>query len=61
MTINEKIEKLQGEMAWFDSEEFALDKASDKYKELTKLASEIEKDLDDLKNEINVIAEDFSK
>ncbi len=61
MTINEKIEKLQNGMTWFDSEEFALDKASAKYKELAKLAGEIENDLNELKNEINVIAEDFSK
>ncbi len=60
-TINEKIQDLQGGMAWFDSEDFALEKAGEKYKELTALAKDIEKDLNELKNEINVIAEDFSK
>ncbi len=60
-TINEKIQELQTGMAWFDSEDFALEKASDKYKELSKLAKEIESDLNELKNEITVIAEDFSK
>ena len=60
-TINEKIERLQAGMAWFDSEEFLLEEASVKYMDLAKLAGEIETDLNELKNEINVIAEDFSK
>ena len=60
-TINEKIEKLQNGMAWLDSEDFKLEEASAKYKDLAKLATEIESDLNELKNEINVIAEDFSK
>lgn len=60
-TINEKIERLQAGMAWFDSEEFSLEEASVRYMDLAKLAGEIETDLNELKNEINVIAEDFSK
>ena len=46
---------------WFYSDDFKLEEASEKYKDLTKLAKEIEKDLEEMKNEINVIAEDFSK
>ena len=38
-----------------------LEEASEKYKELTALAKEIEKDLAEMKNEIKVIEEDFSK
>ena len=37
------------------------EKASDRYKELSVLAKEIQKDLNELKNEIKVIEEDFSK
>lgn len=39
-TINEKIEKLQNGMAWFDSEDFKLEEASAKYKDLAKLATD---------------------
>ncbi len=59
--ISEKIEKLKGGVDWFYSDDFRLDEASAKYKELTSLAKEIEGDLKELKNEIKVIEEDFSK
>lgn len=61
MTLNQKIEKLDAEVEWFYSDEFKLEEAVDKYKQATKLAKEIEKDLNDLKNEIEVLSEDFSK
>lgn len=59
--ISERIEKLKTGVDWFYSDDFKLDEASVKYKDLTLLAKEIEKDLQELKNEINVIEEDFSK
>ena len=59
--IGEKLEKLKTGVDWFYSDDFALDTASEKYRELTNLAKEIEADLNDLKNEIKVIEEDFSK
>jgi len=59
--INTKINDLKAGVDWFYSEDFELDKASAKYKDLTTLAKEIEKDLAELKNEIKVIDEDFSK
>ncbi len=59
--ISEKIEELKSGVDWFYSDDFELDKASSKYKELTVLAKDIEKDLAELKNEIKVIDEDFSK
>lgn len=61
MNLNQKIEKLDTEVEWFYSDEFKLDEAVDKYKAATKLAKEIEKDLNELKNEIEVLSEDFSK
>lgn len=61
LSLNQKIEKLDSEVEWFYSDGFKLDEAVDKYKEAVKLAEEIEKDLHDLKNEIEVLAEDFSK
>lgn len=59
--INEKIEELNERVEWFYGDEFKLEEASEKYKEATKLAKEIEEDLVNLKNEIKIIEEDFSK
>jgi exonuclease VII small subunit len=59
--INAKIDELKAGVDWFYSDDFELDQASAKYKELTTLAKDIEKDLAELKNEIKVIDEDFSK
>ena len=59
--VSEKISELKTGVDWFYSDDFKREEASEKYKDLTKLAKEIEKDLEEMKNEINVIAEDFSK
>ena len=61
MSLNQKIEKLDNEVEWFYSDEFKLEEATEKYKQAVKLAKEIEKDLNELKNEIEVLSEDFSK
>jgi uncharacterized protein YfcZ (UPF0381/DUF406 family) len=59
--ISEKIDDLKAGVEWFYSDDFKLEAASEKYKAMTELAKEIEKDLAELKNEIKVIEEDFSK
>lgn len=59
--ISEKIDDLKSGVEWFYSDDFKLEDASEKYKSMTELAKEIEKDLAELKNEIKVIEEDFSK
>ncbi|MBR2641032.1 exodeoxyribonuclease VII small subunit [Candidatus Saccharibacteria bacterium] len=61
LTLNQKIEKLDEKVEWFYSDSFKLDEATNKYKEAIGLAKEIEKDLNSLKNEIEVLTEDFSK
>ena len=61
MSLNQKIESLDKKAEWFYSDEFNLEEAVSNYKEAIKLAKEIEKDLDGLKNEIEVLVEDFSK
>jgi exonuclease VII small subunit len=60
-TLNQKIDDLNGQIEWFYSDDFKLEDASGKYKEVVGLAKEIDKDLDELKNEIEVLSEDFSK
>ena len=61
LSLNQKIEKLDAQVEWFYSDEFKLEEATSKYKEAVALAKEIEEDLKKLKNEIEVLAEDFSK
>ena len=60
-TIDQKIEQLNQEIDWFYGDEFSLDHATEKYKSSIKLAEEIKKDLNSLKNEVAVLSEDFSK
>ena len=61
LDLNQKLKELDSKVEWFYSDEFKLEEAMDKYKEASKLAKEIEKDLNSLKNEIEVLSEDFSK
>ncbi|MBR0480030.1 exodeoxyribonuclease VII small subunit [Candidatus Saccharibacteria bacterium] len=61
LSLNDKIKKLDEAVEWFYSEDFKLEEATGKYKAAIKLAKEVEKDLGGLKNEIEVLAEDFSK
>lgn len=59
-TINQKIAKLDKDVEWFYGEDFSLDEAAIKFKKSIELVKEIETDLENLKNEITVLAEDFS-
>ena len=61
MSINDKITKLNTTTQWFYSDDFNLDEAEAKYKDAVNLAKEIEKDLDELKNRIEIINKDFTK
>ena len=60
-TLNQKIEELEKSTDWFYSDEFNLDDAVKKYKSAIELAKELEEDLNNLKNEIEALSEDFSK
>ena len=60
-TISQKIEELDKSTEWFYSDDFNLDEAVEKYKEAIEVAKELQKDLDDLQNEIEILTEDFSK
>ena len=61
LSLNQKIEELDKRVEWFYSDDFRLEQATDKYQDAVKLAKEVEKDLSELKNEIEVLSEDFSK
>ena len=60
-TLNQKIEELEKSTDWFYSDEFNLDEAVQKYKSAIKLAKNLQKDLDTLQNEIEILSEDFTK
>lgn len=58
-SIQEKISELSALVAWFDSDEFTLETAIDKFKEAETLAETIEKDLSALKNDITIVKQKF--
>lgn len=58
-TVQEKISELNKMVEWFDSENFVLEEALEKYQLAEKLAKEIEQDLLTLKNEISIVKQKF--
>jgi exodeoxyribonuclease VII small subunit len=61
MSVAEKMAKLSELVAWFDSDDFELEQALDKFSEAEKLAAEIEHDLLALKNNIEVVKTKFAE
>ena len=55
-----KIVQLHQNLEWFYGDEFKLEEAAKKYQEAAELAKDIEKELETLKNQIEVISKDFS-
>lgn len=58
-TIQEKTAELSNLVAWFDSDDFTLEAALDKFKEAEALAETIEQDLKSLKNDIQIVKQKF--
>jgi len=58
-SIQEKTIELTELVKWFDSSDFSLEAALDKFKQAEKLAAEIEQDLSSLKNEIQIVKQKF--
>jgi len=58
-TIQQKTAELSNLVAWFDSDDFTLEAALDKFKEAEALAETIEKDLKSLKNDIQIVKQKF--
>lgn len=61
VSVSEKMTQLSELVAWFDSDEFELEQALDKFNEAEKLAVEIESDLSSLKNNIDIIKTKFTE
>ena len=60
-TVQEKIAQLDELVAWFDSDEFSLEAATEVFKKAEALAREIEADLTELKNEVQIVKASFDK
>lgn len=60
-TITQKTASLDELIAWFNSDEFELEQAVEKFKQAESLAAEIEKDLLSLKNDITIVKEKFDR
>lgn len=58
-TIQEKMNALARQVAWFDSDEFSLEEALERFKAAEKLADEIEAELTTMKNDITVLKQRF--
>lgn len=59
-TLTQKITQLDQAVEWFYGDEFSLDQALEKYQSATRLAQEIESNLNELQNQVEVLA-DFTK
>ena len=58
-TIQEQINELSVLVSWFDSEDFEIEKALEKFEEAKKLAASIETRLETLQNDIAIVKKDF--
>ncbi len=54
-TVEEKIQQLEAQVAWFDSDEFTIEQALAQYQAAQKLATEITDELEQLTNEITIV------
>ena len=59
-TIEQMMAELNERIAWFQSEEFNLDEAKQRFIEARQLAKKITAALDDMQHDITVLSEDFS-
>lgn len=59
--IQKKLQQLAEQVAWFESDQFVLEKAVERFKAAQQLAEGIETDLAALKNDIVVLKERFDQ
>lgn len=60
-TIEQMMAELNERIAWFQSDEFNLDEAKQRFVEARELAEKITAVLDDMQHEIEILREDFSE
>ena len=59
-TVAQNIEQLELLLEWFESEEVTVEQATEKYQESLELTKAIEKQLENAKNQVEVIKKKFS-
>lgn len=60
-TVAAKLARLGEMVAWFESDDFVLEEAVERFETARKLADEIEQELAKLKNEIVVLKKKFDE
>lgn len=60
-SISEKMTRLDELIAWFNSDNFELEAALEKFSQAKQLADDIEHDLMEFKNTITVVSEQFDR
>lgn len=59
-TIAAKLERLEALLRWFESEEITVEEAIKKYEEALGLSKELEAQLENAKNQVEVIKKKFA-
>lgn len=52
------MEQLEEILAWFDSDEFELEAAVERYQQAARVAEQIDQRLTEIKNKVTIITED---
>lgn len=60
-TIEEKMNDLRTLAAWFESDEFSLSQAAERFEEAAKLARDIERSLSEMENTVTVLKQSFEE
>lgn len=60
-SIGKKMAQLDELVAWFNSDDFELEAALEKFNEAKRLTEDIEHDLTELKNTITIVGEQFDQ
>ena len=57
-SLREQMEQLEEILAWFDSDEFELEAAIERYQQAARVAEQIDQRLTEIKNKVTIITED---
>lgn len=57
-SLREQMEQLEEILAWFDSDEFELEAAVERYRQAARVAEQIDQRLTEIKNKVTIITED---
>ena len=60
-TIEEKMNELRTLAAWFESDEFSLSQAAERFEAAASLARDIERSLSEMENTVTVLKKSFEE